>query len=404
MSTGSPSAGSPQRVFISYRREDSAAYAGRMADALSRRFDEKNIFIDVEMAPGVDFVAQINEVVSSCVALIVVIGPQWATIEGENGTPRLHEPGDFVCQEVTAAIQRDDVVVYPALVNKATMPKAEQLPEGMKSLARRNAVELTDARWHYDVGRLIETLDEQLDGYTGFGTQRPAEPATPPPTPVPQPAPTPQPSPAPAPAPGPPAAQLLIEGIVLAAITALLARLFADKIPQGAGEGGEIVGVVARRAVIWGLVGTVLGLWLGARVRRADIARAGMLGLLVGLLGGAIGGAIWALPTYLPAEDPGLEARENLEVVAVAVSGAFIGGLLGALWRRPAVVAGMASGLLAGALAQVILNSGGWNGTETSEVAFAFAFRAATITGVTVATMLLLSRRSSAPARAPAAR
>ena len=290
------------------------------------------------------------------------------------------------------------------------MPRAEQLPEGMKTLARRNAAELSDTRWHHDIGRLLETLDEQLDGYTGFDTQRPAELATPelapPPTPAPPPAPTPTPPPAPVPAPaaGPPAGQLLVEGIALAAITALLARLLADQIPQGTGDAGEIAGVVARRAATWGIVGAVLGLWLGARVRRADVARAGLLGLLVGIVGGAVGGAIWALPTYLPAETPSFESRENLEVVAVAATGVFIGGLIGALWRRRDVLSGMASGLLAGALAQVILNGGGWNGMEMPDVAFAFAFRAATITGVTVAAMLLLSRRSSAPARAPATR
>ena len=76
------STGSPQRVFISYRREDSAAYAGRIYDAMVARFGESNVFMDVEMAPGVDFVEQINDVVSSCAALIVVIGPRWAEMDG----------------------------------------------------------------------------------------------------------------------------------------------------------------------------------------------------------------------------------------------------------------------------------------------------------------------------------
>jgi len=399
----SPLADSPKRIFISYRREDSAAYARLIFDAVAQHAgDESKVFMDVEMPPGVDFVAQIDEVVSGCAALIAVIGPKWSTMPGASGMPRLHEQGDLVCHEVCAALERENVVVYPVLVNKASMPKTAELPERMARLTRLNAVELTDARWRYDVGRLTASLDEQLDGYTGFGTKRPAEQVTPSPTPTPAPDPAPRPSPAPAP--GPPAGQLLIEGVALAAVTALVARLLADKIPQGAQDAGQIAGVIARRAVTWGIVGLALGLWSGVRTRREGVARAGMLGLLVGLIGGALGGAIWALPTYLPAENLGLESRENLEVVAVAVTGAFIGGLLGALWRRRDVLAGIVSGLLAGALAQVILNSGGWNGTGMPDVAFAFAFRAAMIVGVTVAMLLLVSRRSSVPAREPATR
>jgi hypothetical protein len=38
------------------------------------------------------------------------------------------------------------------------MPKAEELPAPLESLARRQAHELSDARWDYDVSQLIETL------------------------------------------------------------------------------------------------------------------------------------------------------------------------------------------------------------------------------------------------------
>lgn len=393
---------SPQRVFISYRREDSAAYAGRLYDSMVARFGEDNVFMDVEMEPGIDFVERINEVVSSCAALIVVIGPRWATIEGEDGNPRLHDETDFVRHEVTAACRRADVTVIPALVGKAQMPRAEQLPEDLRPLARRNALELSDGRWRYDVGRLNSTLDTLLDGYTGFGTQRPSEPLTlGPQTLVPPPA---EPS-----APALPVARMLLEGVLIAAVTAFLVRWVVDTIPHADTNAGEIAGVLARRAITWGLIGAVIGGWLGLRGGRIEVVRAALLGLLVGLVGGALGGVIWALPVYLPAEEPSIETKESLEIVATAVTGIFFGGLSGALWWRRDLVAGMASGLIAGALAQVLLNAAGIGGPDMPDVGIAFGLRAALITLGVLGTLLALDRsravsRSSAAARAPAGR
>jgi hypothetical protein len=50
----------------------------------------------------------------------------------------------------------------PTLVNGATMPKKQDLPEDIQPLVRRNAVEITDTRWDYDVGRLVENVERAL--------------------------------------------------------------------------------------------------------------------------------------------------------------------------------------------------------------------------------------------------
>jgi hypothetical protein len=39
---------SMQGIFISYRREDAAAYAGRLYDSLVNHFGKKNVFIDID--------------------------------------------------------------------------------------------------------------------------------------------------------------------------------------------------------------------------------------------------------------------------------------------------------------------------------------------------------------------
>ncbi len=150
------------KVFITYRREETAAHAGRLYDAMAARFGEGNVFMDVDMAPGVDFVERITEAVAACHVLIVVMGPRWATVQDEQGRARLADPEDFVRLEVETALRRPDVTPIPVLVAGARMPNREDLPPEVRAITRRNALELGDQRWRYDVGRLISTLDELL--------------------------------------------------------------------------------------------------------------------------------------------------------------------------------------------------------------------------------------------------
>ena len=174
MTTGAsePGSAAAAKVFITYRREETAAHAGRLYDAMVARFGEPNVFMDVDMAPGVDFVERITEAVAACHVLIVVMGPKWATVEDEQGTARLADPEDFVRLEVETALRRPDVTPIPVLVAGARMPNREDLPPELRAITRRNALELGDQRWRYDVERLISTLDELL-------AESPSVPASP---------------------------------------------------------------------------------------------------------------------------------------------------------------------------------------------------------------------------------
>ncbi|MDX6678244.1 MAG: hypothetical protein QOE31_2296 [Solirubrobacteraceae bacterium] len=151
------------RLFISYRRDDAPGHAGRLYDELSRRFGESQVFMDLNMEPGVDFVEQINDAVGSCSLLIAVIGPHWTTAQDAHGDLRLDDPADFVRAEVQAALSRRGVRVIPALVEGARMPNAGELPPSLADLVRRNALELSDARWSTDVERLVSTVEAVLE-------------------------------------------------------------------------------------------------------------------------------------------------------------------------------------------------------------------------------------------------
>lgn len=169
-------------IFISYRRQDSQSAAGRLADHLREHLAVVPIFRDVEtIEPGVDFVEAIGHALHSCRILLAIIGPRWATMTDAAGRRRLDDANDTARLEIATALQHSDVLVIPVLVDGATMPDAEALPDDLKPLARRNAFELTDKRWEFDVSSLVDALNKALGV---IPSPRPP-PAPVPPTPAP---------------------------------------------------------------------------------------------------------------------------------------------------------------------------------------------------------------------------
>jgi hypothetical protein len=154
-------------VFISYRREDSAAYAGRLFDILSTRFGKENTFMDLDTIEGGDnFTVVIDRKLTASDALLAVIGNHWLTVTEANGARRLDNEGDFVRIEVAKALERG-IRVIPVLVGGATMPRASDLPDNLRSLSQRQAMEVRDAHFHADAQQLVDVLHETLHG-TGF--------------------------------------------------------------------------------------------------------------------------------------------------------------------------------------------------------------------------------------------
>ena len=153
----------PGGIFICYRREDSSGYAGRIYDRLTQRLGAENVFIDVDnIDPGVDWVEALSERVGACDALVAVIGRNWNSIVDKDNSRRLDDPEDFVRVEIEAALGRD-VRVIPVLIDGAAMPKANDLPDGLKKLVRRQHIEIAHTRFDSDVDRLTRTLASILE-------------------------------------------------------------------------------------------------------------------------------------------------------------------------------------------------------------------------------------------------
>ena len=143
-------------VFVGSRRIDAPGYTGRVGERLINYFGAGQIFKDIEsLPPGVNYVDFIREKLQLAHVMVVVIGPNWAN------DPRLHEANDLHREEIRTAIERG-IHLLPVLVNGATMPSENQVPADIQPLLHRQAIEITDTRWDYDVGRVVENVEKVL--------------------------------------------------------------------------------------------------------------------------------------------------------------------------------------------------------------------------------------------------
>ncbi len=120
-------------IFISYRRTDTRADAGRLYDRLANRFSGDHVFMDIDdIQPGQKFLTVLQDTLDICHVLLVLIGPKWLDARDAGGLVRLQDDQDFVRLEVQTALQRG-IPVIPILVNRALMPTREDLPPGIDS-------------------------------------------------------------------------------------------------------------------------------------------------------------------------------------------------------------------------------------------------------------------------------
>ncbi len=82
------------RIFISYRRDDSAGHTGRIFDRLEGYFGQGQVFMDVDtIRPGLNFVEVVEQAVGVCDGLVAVKG-----VSGCMPLVRL-DPGGWMIQQ-----------------------------------------------------------------------------------------------------------------------------------------------------------------------------------------------------------------------------------------------------------------------------------------------------------------
>ncbi|HKE24657.1 MAG TPA: TIR domain-containing protein, partial [Bryobacteraceae bacterium] len=137
-------------ILISYTREDSAGYAGRLYDRL-RALGRDRIFMDVDsIRPGDDFVDAIRRMIDACSVALVLMGPKWLSKMRES---------TFLMEELRRLVTeagRGTIRVIPVLVGGATMPSGNDLPVELQPLSRFNAFQISDVYFQRDVDRLVD--------------------------------------------------------------------------------------------------------------------------------------------------------------------------------------------------------------------------------------------------------
>jgi hypothetical protein len=139
------------KIFINYRRDDSAGHAGRVRDRLTPEFGRSRIFMDVAgIRPGADFAKVLFDKVAACDVLLALIGPRWIDARDKDGNRRLDSTADYVRIEIATAL-RIDIPLIPILLDDATIPRAQELPKDIEGLVRRNGLHLHDASFDSDI-------------------------------------------------------------------------------------------------------------------------------------------------------------------------------------------------------------------------------------------------------------
>jgi TIR domain len=155
-----------RRIFISYRRDDSAAdMTDRIYEHLARRWPRR-VFMDIDSLKAGDlFANKIDENLQNCVVMLVMMGHYWASLTDEHGARRIDNPGDYPRMEVAAALKRG-IRVIPVLVGNTPLPKREELPSEIAGLVDRQVLRLSREDFDADMKRLMSSVARDLPRIT----------------------------------------------------------------------------------------------------------------------------------------------------------------------------------------------------------------------------------------------
>ena len=150
------------RIFISYRRSDSAAIVGHIYERLAARYKAESVFRDINKMPlGKNFYDHIKEELSGCDIVLVVVGPQWLAIDAQ-GHSRIQQSDDPVRLEVEAALQSGATVI-PVMVDDAAIPKSAELPESLKTFPALAGTRIHVEDFDHHLERLMQSIDSVLE-------------------------------------------------------------------------------------------------------------------------------------------------------------------------------------------------------------------------------------------------
>ncbi len=152
------------RFFISYRRRDSGNSAGRLYDHLVGALGRERVFMDVaSLDPGQLFAVVLADAIDRCDVVLAVIGNRWNMANGRLKRRLLDDENDWVRMELLMAIEKGKRII-PCLVDGASPPKVEELPEVLADVARRQVLEVSQGHFERDIAALLDLLKRVQPG------------------------------------------------------------------------------------------------------------------------------------------------------------------------------------------------------------------------------------------------
>jgi|SRR5271167_719214 len=165
-------------IFINYRRSDTEGFAIALYGDLNQKYPGQ-IFVDrMTLEVGRKYESDIERSLADCAILIVLIGPNWLSVQNKDGHPRLFDTKDILRAEIAVALKRS-VPVIPLLVGHVPMPARADLPPEIVELADYNATHLYADDWPSSITRLCRTIDARL-AESAAATENKSAPQQPP--------------------------------------------------------------------------------------------------------------------------------------------------------------------------------------------------------------------------------
>lgn len=170
------------RIFISYRRSDTARAAARLAERLRDELGADRVFLDSDaIGGGQPWASRLREALADCTVLVALMGESWLRAQNEQtGVRRLDEPEDYVRRELEWALDAR-LSIIPLCVDDASLPTAAALPASIRRLLdyQSHPLRTTDnPQWNEDVRRILAALSPRA-GASGREALPPSAAAVP---------------------------------------------------------------------------------------------------------------------------------------------------------------------------------------------------------------------------------
>jgi hypothetical protein len=149
---------SPEGIFISYRRDGSSTFSSILYYELCKYFSAETIFKDaVTLKPGTDFKKEIEQALDRSSILVALLDRNWARLKNDKGELRLFQEDDFVCREISVALEKG-IEIIPVLFENGQMPQANELPVAIQALCSKQAFTIHVDAAMEDIAELIQYI------------------------------------------------------------------------------------------------------------------------------------------------------------------------------------------------------------------------------------------------------